>query len=308
MIFNIQKCSIHDGDGLRTLVFFKGCPLRCPWCSNPESQSYGPEIIESPSKCIGCGLCRDRCPQRAIAGTGKIDRTKCPENCTVCTDICYAEAKRIAGKEYTIDELFDEIKKDFIFYEMKGGGVTFSGGEPLTHGKYLKEIAQKCKKNRINVVVESCGYSPFAEFEGALSYIDAMFMDIKIIDSALHKKITGAGNELILDNIKKISEFGIPITIRTPVIPGYTDSVENITGIAEFITMLPAVREYELLVYHNLGESKYASLGKKYELAGVEPPSDEQMRQLVKKANSILQPHGKQCFYMKDNNKEVITC
>lgn len=148
MIFNIQKCSIHDGEGLRTLVFFKGCPLRCPWCSNPESQKYGPEIIETPSKCIGCDLCRIKCPQRAIADTGQIDRIKCPENCTICTDICYAEAKRMAGRAYTIDELFDEIRKDTIFYEMKGGGVTFSGGEPLTHGKYLKEIAEKCKKKQ----------------------------------------------------------------------------------------------------------------------------------------------------------------
>lgn len=141
-----------------------------------------------------------------------------------------------------------------------------------------------------------------------MPYIDAMFMDIKIIDSNQHKKITGANNELILNNIRKISEFGLPITIRTPVVPGYTDSVENIKGIAEFITMLPTVREYELLVYHNLGESKYASLGKEYELKGVEPPSDEQMRELVKQANCVLRPYGKQCFYMKDNNKEVITC
>ena len=125
MIFNVQKCSIHDGCGIRTLVFFKGCPLRCPWCANPESQSYHHEITEYPSKCIGCGLCMERCPGQAIGEDGRIDRSFCPDECTECTDICYAEAKKQVGKEYTIDELFEEINKDKIFYDIKGGGVTF---------------------------------------------------------------------------------------------------------------------------------------------------------------------------------------
>ncbi|MBQ4649770.1 MAG: glycyl-radical enzyme activating protein [Firmicutes bacterium] len=304
MIFNIQKCSIHDGNGLRTLVFFKGCPLRCPWCANPESQSYTADIGEYPNKCIGCGLCRDRCPQNAIAADGHINRQFCLEECKNCTDICYAEAKRNIGKDYTIEELYKEIKKDKIFYDIKGGGVTFSGGEPLTHGKYLKEIAEVCQKNRINVCIESCGYSKFEEFKDALPFIDEMFMDIKLIDSQKHKEIIGAGNELILENIRKISEYGIPITIRTPVVPGYTDEPENIAGIAEFISTLPTVKEYELLAYHNLGESKYAALGKEYLLKGVKPPSDEDMIKLVKLANSILNKYGKKCFYMKDNKKE----
>ncbi|MCI8609730.1 MAG: glycyl-radical enzyme activating protein [Firmicutes bacterium] len=309
MIFNIQKCSIHDGEGLRTLVFFKGCPLRCPWCANPESQSYGCDITEYPSKCVGCGLCMDNCPQKAISrADGHIDRNLCIAGCTACTDICYAEAKRSVGKDYTIEELFHEIKKDKVFYDIKGGGVTFSGGEPLTYGNYLEQIAKKCKENRINVCIESCGYSDFQSFEGALAYIDAMFIDVKLIDSKRHKEITGFGNELILTNIKRISEYGIPITIRTPVVPGYTDSPENIVGIAQFVKSLPTVREYELLVYHNLGESKYNAMGKPYALKGIKPPSDEQMLGLTKLANNILNPHGKQCFYMKDNKKEGITC
>lgn len=308
MIFNIQKCSIHDGDGLRTLVFFKGCPLRCPWCSNPESQSYDYDIIVHPSKCIRCGLCIKRCPQKAIGLDGSINRDLCIKGCTICTDICYAEAKRIVGKEYSIDELYEEIRKDKIFYDMSGGGVTFSGGEPLTYGKYLEQIALKCKQNRINVCVESCGYSAFEKFQRALPYIDAMFIDIKLIDSEEHKEVTGVGNKLILDNIKNISEYGIPITIRTPIIPGYTNSPKNIMGIAEFITMLPTVKEYELLIYHNFGESKYGALGKEYSLKGTEPPSDEEMLKLVELANSILRGYGKQCFYMKKNKKEGLLC
>lgn len=308
MIFNIQKCSIHDGEGLRTLVFFKGCPLRCPWCANPESQAYDNDITEFPSKCVGCGMCIARCPQHAIGLDCKIDRMLCVKNCTACTDICYAEAKKYVGKDYTIEELLHEIKKDKIFYQMRGGGVTFSGGEPLTHGKYLKEIAEACQKSRIDVCIESCGYSKFESFAEALPFINSMFMDIKVFDSEKHKEITGYGNEVILDNIRRISQSGIPMTIRTPVVPGYTDTPENIRAIAEFVVTLPSVTEYELLVYHNLGESKYGALGRTYELKGTEPPTDDAIRELVKLANGILNKHGKHCFYMKDNKKEEITC
>lgn len=308
MVFNIQKCSIHDGAGLRTLVFFKGCPLRCPWCANPESQSYERDIVEYLSKCIGCGMCRKLCPVSAIGEDGRIDRERCLEGCEACTDICYAEARRNVGKTYSVSELFEEIKKDKVFYDIKGGGVTFSGGEPLTHGAYLEKIARKCRENRINVCVESCGHSRFESFEGALPYIDAMFMDIKLIDSEKHREVTGFGNELILENIRRISEYGIPLTIRTPVVPGYTDSPENIAGISRFVADLPSVSEYELLVYHNLGESKYGALGRSYALKGTKPPAEEEMRALTKLANGILRPRNKSCFFMKDNRKEGIVC
>lgn len=160
MIFNIQKCSIHDGDGLRTLVFFKGCPLRCMWCANPESQSYQKEILESPVRCIGCGVCRSVCPEGAIRDDGTIDRDLCT-GCFKCIDVCYAESKRIAGREYTVEELYHEIQKDKSFYSRYGGGVTFSGGEPLTHGAYLARIAKKCRDHKIHVMVESCGYARY---------------------------------------------------------------------------------------------------------------------------------------------------
>ena len=278
MIFNIQKCSIHDGEGLRTLVFFKGCPLRCPWCSNPESQLFNPEIMESPSKCIGCGMCIKECTAGAIGDTGRIDRERCRAYCTNCADICYAEAKHVIGEEYDVKRLLKEIKKDVPFYNIYGGGVTFSGGEPLSQGVYLAQIAKECRKNKISVAVESCGYGEYKEFAEALKYIDFMFMDIKIFDSDKHRAITGMGNEIILSNIKKISESGMPMTIRTPIVPGYTDSVENITSIAKFITELASVKEYELMVYHNLGAPKYTALGREYELQDVKAPMDEDMR------------------------------
>lgn len=305
MIFNIQKCSIHDGEGLRTLVFFKGCPLRCPWCANPESQEYGQEIMELPSRCIGCGACRKNCKNQAVGDEGVILRDKC-DKCFGCADCCYAEAKKVIGKEYTIEELFKEIEKDKPFYELFGGGVTFSGGEPLTQGKYLAAICKMCHENQIHVTIESCGYGNFSEFAPALDYIDSAFIDIKIFDGRQHKAIIGVDNALILGNIRKISEMGISTTIRTPIVPGYTDSWENISAIARYILTLDSVKSYELLSYHNLGESKYKSLGREYKLRGTETPSDETMRDLVKKVNEIFANSDKECFRVKDNNKEVI--
>lgn len=305
MIYNIQKCSIHDGNGLRTLVFLKGCPLRCPWCSNPESQSYQQEIMESPIRCISCGDCKSVCKESAISDDYRIDRNLCT-NCFKCTDRCYAESKRIVGKNYSIEELYNEIKKDSPFYSIHGGGVTFSGGEPLTQVVYLKEIAKKCHDNGINVVIETCGYGEYDEFKEVLPYVDAMFIDIKHIDSEIHKDLTGMNNELILNNIKLISEFGVPITIRTPIIPGYTDSEDNIKGIAEFISTVPTVKEYELLQYHNFGEPKYSSLGRQYPLKDVVTPTNQNMNDFVRCANQILQKYKKECYWIKNNNKEVI--
>lgn len=309
MIFNIQKCSIHDGDGIRTTVFFKGCPLHCKWCANPESQSYKLDIMEFPARCIGCNACQTVCPNGAIevseSGYNRINREKC-KKCFHCVDRCYAESKQAVGKEYDVEELMKEIEKDRQFFSSSGGGVTFSGGEPLTQPAFLTQVAKKCHANGIHVTIESCSYGNYEEFKTALPYIDGAFLDLKQIDSEKHKELTGVGNERILSNIRKIAESGIPIIIRTPVVPGCTDSIENITGIAEFISELPGVREYELLPYHNLGESKYKSLGIPYELKGTKTPEDEYMRTLVKAANEILNPHGKQCFYMKNNKKEIV--
>ena len=188
----------------------------------------------------------------------------------------------------------------------KGGGVTFSGGEPLTQPDLLAEAAALCRKNRIHTVIETCGAGNYEEFKKALPYIDAMFFDLKHMDTNVHKELTGAGNEQILDNLIKITTHGILITIRTPVIPGFNDSEENIIAVAEFIKELPHVENYELLPYHNLGESKYKALGREYELLGVEPPAEEHLITLVKIANRILKPYGKHCFYTKKNRKEII--
>lgn len=307
MIFNIQKCSIHDGEGLRTLVFFKGCALHCPWCANPESQSFSAEIMEFPHKCISCGICQKICPHSAISMLNSnllINRNLC-QSCFRCTDICYAQSKTVVGKDMEIDELFDEIYKDYSFYQTHGGGVTFSGGEPFMQPIYLTKILKKCKEHNINTVVESCGYGNYAEFKAALPYIDKIFLDIKIFNPAIHKEVTGIDNKIILKNIQSISDFGIPITIRTPIVPAYTDSKENIKEIASWIRYLSSVSDYELLPYHKFGASKYKALGKSYQLDIILPPTDDKMISLVKLANNILQPWGKQCYYTQNNQRKV---
>ena len=306
MIFNIQKCSVHDGEGIRTIIFFKGCPLHCKWCSNPESQKYTKQITEFTRKCIGCGMCRSVCDRDAIIekdGMPVIDRERC-NGCMKCAEMCFAEAKTICGKEMSADELFNEIRKDKFFYDHSGGGVTFSGGEALTQPELLTELARKCKKNRISTTIETCGCGDFEKFKEALPYIDYMFFDLKVMDSEKHKEVTGAGNEQILRNLEAIQQFNIPCTIRTPVIPGINDSEDNIRATAEYISSLPSVKEYELLPYHDFGVSKYAALGREYELRDVETPDDEHMRELTKIANDVLMPAGKICFFTMQNAKE----
>ena len=309
LLFNIQKCSIHDGNGLRTLVFFKGCPLRCKWCANPESQDFDREIMESPGKCIGCGTCISVCSSDAIVPTEnglKIIRDKCTK-CFKCAESCYSGAKYVIGKEYSTEELYKEIEKDKVFYSIQGGGgVTFSGGEPLAHAGELTKIAKLCRKRGIDVAIESCGMGNYEEFKEALPYINNIFLDIKHMDTNVHKKFTGAGNELILSNIKKIASHGINITVRTPVIPGINDSEKNITDTARFIKDIPQITAYELLPYHKFGVNKYTALGRPYELNDIEPPEDNEMRALVKAANAVFNNTDKICFYTKDNEKIIV--
>lgn len=309
MIFNIQKCSIHDGNGLRTLIFFKGCPLRCQWCANPESQAYEPEIMENQGRCIGCEACIKVCPQSAIVMTGdgpRIDRKKC-KKCHRCVDRCYAGAKYSIGREFGTQELYKEIEKDRAFYTFKGGGVTFSGGEPLTHPQELTAIAKACHEKGIDVAVETCGCGDYERFQSALPYINSMFFDIKHMDPDIHKELTGMDNGLILSNLKRIASGGIYTTVRTPIIPGINDSQKNLEAIARFLCTIAEIREYELLPYHQLGVSKYRALGRNYELEALEPPGDEKVRSLVRCVNQVFKDTDKVCFYIKDNHREVVT-
>jgi len=283
LIFNIQRFSIHDGPGIRTLVFMKGCPLRCKWCSNPEGIKNYPELIFNEKKCVKCRRCVEVCPTRASTiserGEISIDRRVCIA-CGKCVGVCFSGAREIVGKYMTVEEIFKEVEKDRIFYENSGGGVTLGGGEPTMQPEFARELLKMCKERSLHTAIETCGYTSWANLKEILKYVDFMYYDIKHIDPAKHKEFTGVSNKLILENLMKVfSIFRLPIVIRVPIIPGYTDSEENIRGIADFVARYGG-KMIELLPYHQLGVSKYEQYSMKYELENVKPPSEESLRKL----------------------------
>lgn len=287
-IFNIQKFSIHDGEGIRTLIFMKGCPLKCIWCSNPESQKSSIEIMDVKSNCIACGKCVNLCISKAINPvTFDINRNLCDE-CGVCAKYCYANAKKLTGKKVTISELITVIEKDRIFYTNSGGGVTIGGGEPVMQYEFVTELLKACKEANIHTAVETCGYGKWRNIGEMFNYLDEVFFDLKMMDSNRHKKLTGVGNELILQNAKHIAEKGVKITFRIPLIPSVNDDTENIRYTGEFVSELSSKNDniaVEILPYHELGKDKYQWLNMKYEIDNTVKPdkvSVEECKTLLK--------------------------
>lgn len=266
-IFDIVRNSFVDGPGIRTTVFFKGCNLSCAWCHNPESQEHSPQMMFYKDKCIGCGKCLEVC--------------KNPDNCILCgkcTFYCPADARKICGKEYTVDEVFAEIIKDKAYYDNSGGGVTFSGGECMLQIDFLTEILKKCKENGIHTAVDTAGHIPFEHFERILPYTDLFLYDIKILDSEKHKKYVGVDNYLILDNLKKLFENNANIWIRIPVIENVNDSTEEMEKIKDFLNQNGKNAKIELLPYHSIGENKYYAIGRKSQ--NFSTPSKEKIEEL----------------------------
>jgi len=262
-IFDIQRYSIHDGPGIRTTVFFKGCPLSCFWCQNPESQSNIPEIMLFKDKCTLCGLCVKACPSGAsslLAESSEIDRQKCT-GCGSCSEVCPNGARRIVGKMMSVDEVLEIVLKDIDFYRNSGGGITLSGGEPLLNTDYALYILKSCKNRGINTAVETTGCLPWSSIEKVIGETDLFLYDIKHLDSEKHKAGTGVPNELILQNAKKINALK-PMKVRVPLIPGFNDSPEVIQAIAAFVKNELHSVEIELLAYNKMGESKYSRLGR----------------------------------------------
>ena len=263
IIFDIQKFSIHDGPGIRTTVFFKGCPLRCLWCHNPESQKHTREIFFTPAKCIGCGNCLSACPAGCHTFEDTIhcyDRSRCA-TCGKCTDQCFAGALETAGREAAVEEVIAEVLKDKVFYDNSGGGITLSGGEPMAQPEFALELAKAAKAENLHLCLDTCGCTDFENYRKILPYVDIFLFDLKAMDDARHRELTGVSNRLILENLHRIDEAGGVTILRCPLIPGLNDDESHLRAIGETASSLSNVREITLHPYHPLGISKSQRLG-----------------------------------------------
>ncbi len=285
-ITNIQKFSIHDGDGIRTSVFFKGCPLQCEWCHNPETQRYDREMQFDSGKCTGCGSCARACPSQALVmreGKPVWDREICTL-CGRCESFCPAGLREIIGREYSVKELIKELMKDRMFYEESGGGVTFSGGEVMTMDmEYLLAAARELKRQDVTLTVDTCGYVPYEKFQALLPYVDTFLYDVKVMDPELHQKYMGADNRLILENLIRLSEDGARIYIRIPTIREVNGNEKNMRETIRFLKeqdIHPA--GIHLLPYHDTGSGKYPKLDMVYKGTDLHAPAQEEMESFVR--------------------------
>ena len=292
LVFNIQRYSIQDGPGIRTTVFLKGCPLRCLWCSNPESQNPRPEIAHRDSVCDGCGRCVEVCPLHAISLAGKtitIDRALCT-NCGECVEACAPGALKMFGEEMSAAQVFREVKRDVDFFRESGGGVTVSGGEPLSQPDFVAALFNLCREDGIHTCIETCGLASAAALEKVLKYTSLVLFDIKLTDPTAHRQWTGQPNDKILRNLGIVIKKGIPVIIRVPLIPGVNDSEEELEKIAALAASLKA-RRVDLLPYHKFGMGKYQQLDRKYSLEALNTQPDAQ----VQKARQLVASFGLDC-------------
>ncbi len=284
-ITNIQKFSIHDGDGIRTSVFFKGCPLKCEWCHNPETQRYEREMQFDPGKCTGCGACVKACNNQALAmkdGKPVLDKEACTL-CGRCENYCPAGIREIVGREYTVKELVKELMKDQIFYEDSGGGVTLSGGEVMTMDMdYILAVARELKRQDITLTIDTCGYVQYERFQALLPYVNTFLYDVKVMDPELHKKYIGADNKLILENLVRLARDGARIYIRIPTIKEVNGNEKNMRETIAFLKehdIHPA--QVNLLPYHDTGSGKYPKLDMEYKGTDLHAPDKEEMKNFV---------------------------
>ncbi|MCC8057133.1 glycyl-radical enzyme activating protein [Cloacibacillus sp.] len=289
VLFNIQRYSLFDGPGIRTVFFFKGCPLSCQWCANPESQSPAYEVAFEERNCIGYGRCNVSCPAAAVV-SGKIDRSKCTR-CMTCTEACPSGALVRYGKEYTVDMLLETALKDTSFYRSSGGGVTLSGGEPLLDGTFARSLLEACKNEGLDTAIETCGAVPWENFSDVLDFADTIYFDVKHVDDK--KQMAGTGCEAagILSNLRRLAEKRDRVVIRFPLIPGFNAAHEDAAAIADWIAENIPKTPVELMSYHRYGEKKYDALGREYAMKGVPVPADEE----VAAALSIFHSRGIDC-------------
>lgn len=282
-VLNIERYTLHDGPGIRTTVFLKGCPLRCLWCSNPESQQGRPELVYFEDKCIACGRCLDVCPQNAILQdapgepvTVLFDRC---DGCGQCVDACYVEALTLAGEKMTAEDVVSIVERDLPFYRHSQGGVTLSGGEALAQPEFSAEILRLCRSKGIHTAIQTSGQAPLKSVQKLLPYLDLVIFDIKHLDNQAHQELTGVSNTQILENLSYINSNGTKIVIQVPLIPGLNDSEENLDNLGRLVESLPSVLGLSLLSYHTLGLAKYRCTGREYALEELPKASAEYLEE-----------------------------
>ena len=293
-VFSIERYAVHDGGGIRTIVYLKGCPLRCLWCANPEGQEARPQVFFFPERCIACGRCEAVCPCRVArrnAEGGAGHHPAACERCGPCAEACPADALRLFGREMTVAEVLQAVLKDRAFYRKSGGGVTLSGGEPTAQPDFARALLAACRRRGVNTAMETCGYTSFPVLARIAEHLDLLLYDLKHMDREAHRWLTGVPNDLILQNLQQLSALGVPVLVRVPVIPGYNDSPENLAALAAFTAALPSVQAVELLPYHNYGSGKYARCGREYALPDLPLPGRERMRELA----AVVQAGGVAC-------------
>ena len=283
LIFDVRKFSVHDGPGIRTTVFFKGCPLSCWWCHNPESQGRQPEIMLWDSRCIGCEACLAACPEAAIARSGQVvstDQRLCT-SCGTCIPYCPTDAREWIGREASVAEVMAEIERDVSFYDESGGGVTFSGGEPLMQPAFLLALLQACRQQEIHTALDTSGFAAWETLERVRPYVDLFLYDVKLIDEERHRQATGVSNTRILNNLRALSEHGHRIILRVPLVPGVNADEVNMLALADLAASLPGVERVDLLPYHHAAAGKYERLQKPYSFPDTLTPSDETVNALA---------------------------
>lgn len=283
-VFSIERYAVHDGDGIRTIVYLKGCPLRCLWCANPEGQEERSQLFFFPERCIGCGRCVDLCPKggalRNVGGGIEHHPSHC-RGCGLCVEVCSAGARHLFGQSMSVEEVLVEVLKDSAFYRKSGGGITVSGGEPTMQPDFVASLLSECRRRGLHTALETCGYTSWTKLEAIAEHLDLALYDLKHMDSEEHRRLTGVPNDLILENLLQLSARGLSIVVRVPVIPGHNDSPDNLEALATFVEQLPSVRGVNLLPYHNYGSGKYARCGREYLLADLALPARARMEALA---------------------------